>query len=323
MEKFSKEVVARILCLMMISFWTAQAHGDSSVYFSSQQSIQVFANNTATVIFQELSRTGWLACGNPNPNSRDQRRVYWGEEAAELSMIKRGIPNNASSVEVVISRDLQHLHGLAVDWVANNIYFSHDLNTVDVNSYTGKVEVVSSDGRKRKLLLMRLHNVGALAINIVTGHLYFVEGDSIKRCLLDGSQKTNLGLSNPLLEVKGLAIDETTNTIFWTQDFFLDDISYEIRAYDLDNYSNNGSTVPPEDTQQVWHNSRDQALSEITAFNRSLYWTLERHVDSATFFLGSLYHASMEILPVTTPTVLFNDSSIDPQGVCTFFDLTG
>ena len=66
----------------------------------------------------------------------------------------------------VVSRDLHDPRGLAVDWAANNIYFSQRR---DVDGHQGRIEVVSSDGRKRKVLFDTLNSVGSLAINILTG----------------------------------------------------------------------------------------------------------------------------------------------------------
>lgn len=65
----------------------------------------------------------------------------------------------------VISRDLIGPHGLAVDWAGNNIYFSQRRASQD----DGRIEVVSSDGRKRKVLFSNLANPGPLAVNILTG----------------------------------------------------------------------------------------------------------------------------------------------------------
>ena len=68
------------------------------------------------------------------------------------------------SLPQVLSRDLLHLKGLAVDWVTDNVYFSQGKET------HSRIEVVSSDGLKRKVLFSDLHpTAGALAINAITG----------------------------------------------------------------------------------------------------------------------------------------------------------
>lgn len=64
----------------------------------------------------------------------------------------------------VVSRDLQSPKGLAVDWATGNVYFSQSKDT------HSRIEVVSSDGLKRKVLFSDLHEeAGALAINTITG----------------------------------------------------------------------------------------------------------------------------------------------------------
>ena len=64
----------------------------------------------------------------------------------------------------IIDSDLHNPHGLAVDWVSNNIYFSH---TRAEN--LGRIEVAKCDGSHRKVLIHNLRKVGVLAVNPFTG----------------------------------------------------------------------------------------------------------------------------------------------------------
>ncbi len=59
----------------------------------------------------------------------------------------------------ILDRDLDHPKGLAVDWVGNNIYFSHG----------NRIEVATCDGQHRKVLRNDIKNVGPIAIDLTTG----------------------------------------------------------------------------------------------------------------------------------------------------------
>ena len=65
----------------------------------------------------------------------------------------------------IISTDLYHPIGLAIDWKGNNVYFSDTRNV----ERQGRIEVASCDGKRRKVLLHDLRVPGPLAINVLTG----------------------------------------------------------------------------------------------------------------------------------------------------------
>ena len=66
----------------------------------------------------------------------------------------------------IISSDLHNPHGLAVDWISNNIYFSHSRGEGH-----GRIEVAKCDGSHRKVLRHNLQSVGVLAVNPLTGYV--------------------------------------------------------------------------------------------------------------------------------------------------------
>ena len=72
---------------------------------------------------------------------------------------------NTPSQMQIISSDLRHPIGLAVDWKGNNIYFSDTRNT----DRLGRIEVASCDGKRRKVLLHDLERPGPLALSVLTG----------------------------------------------------------------------------------------------------------------------------------------------------------
>ena len=66
----------------------------------------------------------------------------------------------------IISSDLHNPHGLAVDWISSNVYFSH----IRASGH-GRIEVAKCDGSHRKVLRHNLHSVGVLAVNPITGYV--------------------------------------------------------------------------------------------------------------------------------------------------------
>ena len=66
----------------------------------------------------------------------------------------------------IINSDLHNPHGLSVDWISNNIYFSHISG-----SGHGRIEVAKCDGSRRKVLKHNLRSVGVLAVNPITGYV--------------------------------------------------------------------------------------------------------------------------------------------------------
>lgn len=110
--------------------------------------------------------------------------------------------NNVKSSKNIISSGLKTTNGLAVDWVANNLYFS--------DTEMRAIEVCRLDGSSRKILIKEnLIDPRSLAVFPQRGYLFFSDWGKpqrIERSFLDGSGRkiivsTNLGFPT------GLCID--------------------------------------------------------------------------------------------------------------------
>jgi low density lipoprotein receptor-related protein 5/6 len=85
----------------------------------------------------------------------NQSKVFWTD--LEAKKISRAFING-SQAEVVIDVDLIWPDGLAVDWVANNIYWT--------DSYLERIECSRLDGRYRKTLIWKgLNEPHSLALH--------------------------------------------------------------------------------------------------------------------------------------------------------------
>ncbi|KAL0269017.1 UNVERIFIED_CONTAM: hypothetical protein PYX00_010764 [Menopon gallinae] len=129
---------------------------------------------------------------------------------AHLSLIRSVSMTNLTEVRKVVSVNLTMPDGLAVDWLADNIYWTD----------TGRkmLEVARVDGTCRKAIVTRgLIEPRAIAVYPKRAYLYWTDwGDApkIERSLLDGSQrkvivKADLGFPN------GLALDYGAKKLYW------------------------------------------------------------------------------------------------------------
>lgn len=127
----------------------------------------------------------------------NKSKLYYADVNADV--IKEVDLTNVKNAKNVISTGLKTTNGLAVDWIADNLYFS------DTESST--IEVSRLDGSSRKVIVTEnLNDPRSLAVFPQRGYLFFsdwAKPQRIERCFLDGSQRkiivsTNLGFPTGL-----------------------------------------------------------------------------------------------------------------------------
>jgi len=286
-----------IVCLILVPSLVKASRDVNSLYFTNLNDIQLLNNNLTTVVLDGLELAESLDC-----NICDQK-IYWVDQAGK---IKRGTPNNQSSIEVIISHDLRHPIGIAVDWKGNNIYFSDTRNTDGL----GRIEVASCDGKRRKVLLHDLTRPGPLALNVLTGHLYYVDYYEIKRAPMDGqhSKIVYSDFSAFDLAIKGLAVDIFNNLLFWT-------VGSEIKYINLTDWEAFGPySIDPGTV--IGQPGMDP--HGIAVVNNIIYWTEQRVVNQQTHQIdrpGAIY--SLDTATNINQTLLRN-TSLSPQDLSTF-----
>ncbi|PSN54231.1 Low-density lipoprotein receptor-related protein 4 [Blattella germanica] len=159
--------------------------------------------------------------------------------------------NNLTSTETIVSMNLTTPNGLAVDWIADNIYWTDAGRKV--------LEVSRLDGSSRKVIIRDgLDEPRALAMFPRKGYLYWTDwGDNpkIERSFLDGSSRrvvvdTDLGFPN------GLALDYTARRLYWA-----DALRDRIETSDLN--GRNRVHLVPEATHPFG----------LTQYEDHIYWT--------------------------------------------------
>uniref|UniRef100_A0A8C8ANT8 LDL receptor related protein 1 n=1 Tax=Otus sunia TaxID=257818 RepID=A0A8C8ANT8_9STRI len=133
-----------------------------------------------------------------------EQRIYWSDVRTQT--IKRAFING-TGVETVVSADLPNAHGLSVDWVSRNLFWtSYDTNKKQIN-------VARLDGSFKNAVIQGLDKPHCLVVHPLRGKLYWTDGDNISVANMDGSNRTLL-FSNQKGPV-GLAIDYPESKLYW------------------------------------------------------------------------------------------------------------
>uniref|UniRef100_A0A8C4HHC4 EGF-like domain-containing protein n=1 Tax=Dicentrarchus labrax TaxID=13489 RepID=A0A8C4HHC4_DICLA len=133
-----------------------------------------------------------------------EHRIYWSDVRTQT--IKRAFING-TGVETVVSADLPNAHGLAVDWVSRNLFWtSYDANKKQIN-------VARLDGSFKNAVIQGLDKPHCLVLHPILGKLYWTDGDTINMANTDGSNRSVL-FTNQKGPV-GLSIDFDTEQLYW------------------------------------------------------------------------------------------------------------
>ncbi|KAK6619502.1 hypothetical protein RUM43_012259 [Polyplax serrata] len=138
----------------------------------------------------------------------NKQMIYYSD--VNLDVIRGVNMKNLSENRLIISENLTTPDGLAIDWLAENLFWTDTGRKV--------LEVAKIDGTSRKVIFDKgLDEPRAVAVFPGKGYLYWTDwGDSpkIERSLMDGSQRrvvvgADLGFPN------GLALDYDAKKLYW------------------------------------------------------------------------------------------------------------
>uniref|UniRef100_A0A8C7J5Z5 LDL receptor related protein 1 n=1 Tax=Oncorhynchus kisutch TaxID=8019 RepID=A0A8C7J5Z5_ONCKI len=133
-----------------------------------------------------------------------ENRIYWSDVRTQT--IKRAFING-TGVETVVSADLPNAHGLAVDWVSRNLFWtSYDVNKKQIN-------VARLDGSFKNAVIQGLDKPHCLVLHPILGKLYWTDGDNISVANMDGSNHTTL-FTNQRSPI-GLSVDYDSEQLYW------------------------------------------------------------------------------------------------------------
>ncbi|MCJ8744680.1 hypothetical protein PDJAM_G00121580 [Pangasius djambal] len=133
-----------------------------------------------------------------------ERRIYWSDVRTQT--IKRAFING-TGIETVVSADLPNVHGLAVDWVSRNLFWtSYDANKKQIN-------VARLDGSFKNAVIQGLNKPHCIVVHPTLGKMYWTDGDNISMANMDGTNHTVL-FSNQRGPV-GLSLDFDDSRLYW------------------------------------------------------------------------------------------------------------
>ncbi|VVD03450.1 unnamed protein product, partial [Leptidea sinapis] len=138
----------------------------------------------------------------------DNKLIFYTD--VKLNQIRTLDMENMTQSKTIVNSSLETPNGLAVDWIANNLYWTDNEYKV--------VEVAKLDGSCRKVLLTGLSEPRSVALFPAKGYLYWSdwgEHPSIERAALDGTQRKMI-VDHDLGFPNGLTIDYVERRLYWT-----------------------------------------------------------------------------------------------------------
>ncbi|XP_048808618.1 low-density lipoprotein receptor-related protein 1B isoform X3 [Lagopus muta] len=133
-----------------------------------------------------------------------EERLYWTD--VKTQTIKRAFING-TGLETIISRDIQSIRGLAVDWISRNLYWiSSEFDETQIN-------VAHLDGSLKTSIIHGIDKPQCLAVHPVKGKLYWTDGNTINMANMDGSNSKILFQNQK--DPVGLSVDYVENKLYW------------------------------------------------------------------------------------------------------------
>ncbi|KAG5887975.1 hypothetical protein JTB14_035048 [Gonioctena quinquepunctata] len=170
----------------------------------------------------------------------------------ERNVIQSVSMYNLSDIKTVASKNISSPDGLAIDWIANNIYWTNTGNKM--------IEVARLDGSHRKVIIKEfLHDPRSIVIFPKKGFLFWSDWGvpKIERSHLDGSQRKNL-VSSDLSFPIGLSIDYVGRRLYW--------IDAKLNAERIETTDLHGNN-------RVMLNIQATHPFSLTQYEEYIYWT--------------------------------------------------
>ncbi|XP_002138212.3 prolow-density lipoprotein receptor-related protein 1 isoform X1 [Drosophila pseudoobscura] len=140
--------------------------------------------------------------------------LYWGDnEVGSISRVKRDGTQRETILEAINLAGYKQqdwLGGIAIDWVAGNIYWSDTKRNL--------IEVSRLDGSHRYVVVANVEKPTVLAVDPLQGLLFYVTQQHIGRVGLDGSQPFVLvNQTRTNWAVGSLVLDIEATKVYWCE----------------------------------------------------------------------------------------------------------
>ncbi|XP_052831949.1 low-density lipoprotein receptor-related protein 1B isoform X1 [Octopus bimaculoides] len=188
-----------------------------------------------------------------------QKLVFWSDVIDDVIYSGHMDSNSIMNTQAIVSTGLRSTEGLAVDWIADNVYW--------VESNMDQIEVAKLDGKMRTSLLAgNINSPRAIVLDPREGSLFWTDWDGvmprIEMCSMSGqNRKTIFNISSIVGGgwPNGLTIDYEFRRLFW-----VDARSDSIHTITYDGHD---LRMVLKDHINLGH------PFAITLFGDNLYWT--------------------------------------------------
>lgn len=137
--------------------------------------------------------------------------LFWSDsDGVEITSIRRDGTQRQTIVKQTEPFDFNNgdgLSGIAVDWVADNIYWSDERRNI--------IEVARLNGSSRYVVLSYVSKPKAIAVDPVNGFLFYAGDKKIGRTGLDGSQR--FILVNQTAQASSIVLDIRNEVVYWCE----------------------------------------------------------------------------------------------------------
>ncbi|KAL7865857.1 hypothetical protein SRHO_G00111040 [Serrasalmus rhombeus] len=133
-----------------------------------------------------------------------EERIYWAD--VKTQTIKRAFING-TTLETVISGDIQNCRGLTLDWLSRNMYWLSSENEET------QINVARLDGSLKTSVIHGIDKPKCLAVHPAKGKIYWTDGNTINVANMDGSNRKVLHQNQR--EPVGLSIDFPASKLYW------------------------------------------------------------------------------------------------------------
>ncbi|XP_028847177.1 LOW QUALITY PROTEIN: low-density lipoprotein receptor-related protein 1B-like [Denticeps clupeoides] len=133
-----------------------------------------------------------------------EERIYWAD--VKTQTIKRSFING-SSLETIISGDIQNCRGLVVDWLSRNLFWLSSENDET------QINVARLDGSLKTTVIHGIDKPKCLAVHPTKGKIYWTDGGTLNVANMDGSNRKVLHQNQR--EPVGLSVDYGSSKLYW------------------------------------------------------------------------------------------------------------
>uniref|UniRef100_A0A3B4E5T6 EGF-like domain-containing protein n=1 Tax=Pygocentrus nattereri TaxID=42514 RepID=A0A3B4E5T6_PYGNA len=133
-----------------------------------------------------------------------EERIYWAD--VKTQTIKRAFING-TTLETVISGDIQNCRGLTLDWLSRNMYWLSSENEET------QINVARLDGSLKTSVIHGIDKPKCLAVHPAKGKIYWTDGNTINVANMDGSNRKVLHQNQR--EPVGLSVDFPASKLYW------------------------------------------------------------------------------------------------------------